>query len=53
MTEEQIKMFKDMVKMYWSTMNIFYDNDTSCRNDVFNMCSVLEEMTGQSVTDWL
>ena len=53
MTKEQIKMFKDMVKIYYSTLDIIYDIDTSCRNDVFDMCKVLEEMTGQPVTDWI
>lgn len=53
MTEGQIKMFKDMIKIYCNTLNIIYDNDLSCSNDVFTMCSVLEEITGQPVTDWI
>lgn len=52
MTEEQIKMFKDMVKSYWATMNIFYSEDTNMRNDLWNMLAKLEELTGQPVTDW-
>ena len=53
MTEEQLKMFKDMVKTYWSAMNIFYNEDTNMRNDLWNMFAKLEELTGQSVTDWI
>lgn len=52
MTEDQIKMFKDMIKSFWATMNILYNEDTNMRNDVWNMLSVLEKLTGQPVTDW-
>lgn len=53
MTEEQIKLFKDMVKIYYYTVYTISDNDTCCMNNIYEMFEKLESLTGQPVTDWI